>query len=67
MGEFNAEELTNAEWAYAKAAEPDEQLFETLARAVRQHSVNFNMQNLTEHGHSRRQASRMHSSSWWWQ
>ena len=46
LGEFNAQELANTAWAYAKADQRDEALFAALARAAKPRLGEFNAQAL---------------------
>ena len=46
MGDFNVHELANTAWAFAKACQPDTQLFMALATMAERSMSNFNMQNL---------------------
>ena len=46
MGDFKAQELSNAAWAFAKVALLDAQLFMALARVAERHMDDFKVQGL---------------------
>ena len=46
MGEFNMQDLANIAWAFAKAGQPDAQLFMALARMAARCVGEFNAQGL---------------------
>jgi hypothetical protein len=46
LDQFNAQELANTLWAFAKAGQQDEQLFKALAKMAEQRLEQFNAQNL---------------------
>ena len=46
VGDFNAQELANTAWAFAKAGQPDAQLFMALARAAERRVGDFNAKHL---------------------
>ena len=42
VGDFNAQELANTVWAYARASQSDEKLLTVLAMAAERHVSEFN-------------------------
>ena len=45
-GDFNAQDLANSAWAFAKASFPNAELFAVLAKAAGRRLEDFNAQNL---------------------
>ena len=46
MSEFNAQDIANTVWAFAKAMQPDEKLFAALAIAAARRVRQFQVQNV---------------------
>ena len=46
MGDLNVQDLRNTAWAFARAGQPNAQLFTTLASAAEWCVANFNAQEL---------------------